>query len=499
MFLFRETARTGDGTPAYMAARTLQAMSLGGMRDHIGGGFHRYSVDGNWRVPHFEKMLYDQAQITLALLEAFQIADDPFFADVAEDTIEYVLREMTHADGGFYSAEDADSVPPEHKNDPHAHKTEGAFYLWDEQEIRALLGEDAEIVVQRFGIRPAGNAPEDPHGEFTGKNVLYVATSPEEIAGRLGRAAADVGAALHRTRMTLFETRLKRPRPHLDDKVLTGWNGLMLAACARAARVLPGQAARARALGAAQRAARFLERHVWDEGRGILKRRYRAGDAAIDGYAEDYAYLIFGLLELFQADGDPHWIAWVRTLQQRQDDQFWDSDKGGWFNTTGGDPSVILRMKEDYDGAEPAPSSIAVLNLLTLAHLTAEPVYFERVEKTLRMFGSRLGQLARAVPMMLAALSTYHAGVGQVVIVGPRDNHGTLELERELFAKYDPFSVVVPVEPGDRQKLLAEQLPFIASMDMREGRATAYVCRNFVCTDPATDATGLAERLSRTI
>jgi uncharacterized protein YyaL (SSP411 family) len=499
LFLFRETARTGDGTPAYMAARTLQAMSLGGMRDHIGGGFHRYSVDGNWRVPHFEKMLYDQAQITLALLEAFQIADDPFFADVAEDTIEYVLREMTHADGGFYSAEDADSVPPEHQNDAHPHKTEGAFYLWDEQEIRALLGEDAEIVVQRFGIRPGGNAPEDPHGEFTGKNVLYVASSPEEIAGRLGRAAADVIAALHKTRMTLFEARLKRPRPHLDDKVLTGWNGLMLAACARAARVLPGPAARARALGAAQRAARFLERHMWDDGRGILKRRYREGDAAIDGYAEDYAYLIFGLLELFQADGDPHWIGWARTLQQRQDDQFWDPDNGGWFNTTGGDPSVILRMKEDYDGAEPAPSSIAVLNLLTLAHLTAEPVYFERVEKTLRMFGPRLGQLARAVPMMLAALSTYHAGVGQVVIVGPRDNQGTVELERELFDKYDPFSVVVPVEPGDRQRRLAEQLPFIASMEMREGRATAYVCRNFVCTDPATDAAGLAERLSRTI
>ena len=498
LFLFRETARTGDGAPAYMAARTLQAMSLGGMRDHIGGGFHRYSVDGNWRVPHFEKMLYDQAQITLALLEAFQIADDPFFADVAEDTIEYVLREMTDADGGFYSAEDADSLPPEHAEDPHAHKTEGAFYLWDDREVRTLLGEDAESFVQHFGIRASGNAPEDPHGEFTGKNILYVASSAEEIASGTGTTAAGVGASLQRSRMKLFEARLKRPRPHLDDKVLTGWNGLMLAACARAARVLTNPASRARSLEAAQRSARFLEGKMWDEARGILKRRYRGGNAAIDGYAEDYAYLIFGLLELFQADGDPHWLAWARRLQSCQDDQFWDADHGGWFNTTGNDPSVILRMKEDYDGAEPAPSSIAVLNLLALAHLTAEPVLFERVEKTLRMFGPRVGQLARAVPMMLAALSTYHAGLGQVVIVGPRGDQGTSELERELAAKYDPFSVVVVVDPV-RQNALAEQLPFIANLDMRDGRATAYVCRNFVCTDPATDAAGLAERLSRTI
>ena len=367
------------------------------------------------------------------------------------------------------------------------------------EDIRALLGEHAETFIQRFGIRPDGNAPEDPHNEFTGKNLLYVASPVEDVASRVGKTGGDVEASLQQSRMKLFETRLRRPRPHLDDKVLTGWNGLMLAACARAARVLPNPDARARSLEAAQRSARFLERHMWDDVRETLKRRYRSGEAAIDGYAEDYAYLIFGLLELFQADGDPHWLTWSRTLQRRQDDQFWDGESGGWFNTTGSDPSVILRMKEDYDGAEPAPSSIAVLNLLTLSHLTAEPVFFERVEKTLRMFGPRLGQLARAVPMMLAALSTYHAGIGQVVIVGPRGDQGVKDLERELFDKYDPFSVVVFVEPGGRQQALAEQLPFIANMDMRDGRATAYVCRNFVCTDPATDAAGLAERLSRTI
>ena len=499
LFLLRETARTGDYTPAFMVAKTLQPMALGGMRDHVGGGFHRYSVDANWRVPHFEKMLYDQAQITLACLETFQLAADRFFAEVAEDTLEYVMREMTNAEGGFFSAEDADSVPPEDAQNPNAHKTEGAFYLWTESELKELLKEDFDTFRYRFGIRSDGNAPEDPHGEFTGKNLLYVASSLEEVAERTGKSRTDVEASLQRSRMTLFQARLSRPRPHLDDKVLTGWNGLMLAAFARGARVLPLGESRSRYLAAAERSAQFLEQRMWDGGRQIVMRRYREGDTAIDGYAEDYAYLIFGLLELFQAGGDPHWLEWARTLQRRQDEQFWDAENGGWFNTTGADPSVILRMKEDYDGAEPSPSSMSVLNLLTMAHLTNEPELFERIDKTLKMFGPHLGKVARAVPMMMAALSTYHAKVSQIVIVGPRGDAATDALMREATAKYDPFSVVVPVAPGDTQTRLARMLPFIGDMAMRGGRATAYVCHGFTCDEPATDAAGLAERLSRTI
>jgi hypothetical protein len=499
LFLLRETARTGDYTPAFMVAKTLQPMALGGMRDHVGGGFHRYSVDANWRVPHFEKMLYDQAQITLACLETYQLAADRFFAEVAEDTLEYVLREMTNAEGGFFSAEDADSVPPEEAANPKAHKTEGAFYLWTESELKRLLADDFEVFRYRFGIRPDGNAPEDPHGEFTGKNLLYVASSIEEVAERTGMSRNDVDASLQRSRMTLFQARLTRPRPHLDDKVLTGWNGLMLAAFARAARVLPGDDARGRYLAAAERSAQFLERRMWDASRRVVKRRYREGDTAIDGYAEDYAYLIFGLLELFQAGGDPHWLEWARTLQTRQDEQFWDAENGGWFNTTGNDPSVILRMKEDYDGAEPSPSSMSVLNVLTMAHLTNEPELFERIDKTLKMFGPQIGKVARAVPMMMAALSTYHAKVAQIVIVGSQSDEATKALVREASAKYDPFSVIVPVEPGNTQTTLARMLPFISEMTARGGKATAYVCHGFTCDEPATDAAGLAERLSRTI
>jgi hypothetical protein len=238
---------------------------------------------------------------------------------------------------------------------------------------------------------------------------------------------------------------------------------------------------------------------MWDARRQVVMRRYRDGDTAIDGYAEDYAFLIFGLLGLFQAGGSSHWLEWARTLQKRQDEQFWDAANGGWFNTTGADPSVILRMKEDYDGAEPSPSSTSVLNLLMLAHLTNEPELFERIERTLKMFGPQIGKMARAVPMMMAALSTYHAKVAQVVIVGPPGDEATQTLVREFAAKYDPFSVLVPVEPGEAQTRLARLLPFISTMTMRDGRATAYVCHDFTCSEPATDPAGLAERLSRTI
>src|SRR5258708_213373 len=230
----REHARTGAQPPLTIAAETLRAMALGGMRDHVGGGFHRYSVDAEWRVPHFEKMLYDQAQLVLAYLDAAQATGNELFAAVAEDTLTYVARDLRDPAGGFLSAEDADSTPPD-----GGPKKEGAFYVWSDAEIGALLGDDAGIVRTRFGIEPDGNAPADPQGEVTGQNLLYTARSIDEVAAESGRAAADGVAVLGRARQTPFDARAKRPRPHLDDKVLTSWNGVMIAAFARAARVRP--------------------------------------------------------------------------------------------------------------------------------------------------------------------------------------------------------------------------------------------------------------------
>ncbi len=454
-------------------------------------------------MPHFEKMLYDQAQLVIAYLEAAQATGDPAWAAVAEDTLQYVGRQMTNPAGGFYSAEDADSVPPEEAGTPGAHASEGAFYIWSDEEVGALLGEDADVVRRHFGLRPDGNAPFDPQNEFAHKNLLYIARSVEEVARETGRDPEMVRETIRRARLRLFEARLTRPRPYLDDKVLTGWNGLMIAAFARAARVfgafdgLVGQAAGPH-LARADRAARFVREHLWNAGTGRLRRRYRNGDADIPAYAEDYAFLAFGLLELFQAGGDPAWLEWAMTLQDGLDAQFWDETVGGWFATSGEDDTVLLRLKEEYDGAEPAASSMAVMNLLTLWRLTGQSRYAERIERTMGFFASRLTRQARAVPMMLSALSTYHAhAAGQeIVIAGPRESPVTRAMQAEVAALYRPFAVEVPVEPGATQARLARLLPFVASMTMMEGQPTAYVCREFACRQPVNTPDALAAMLA---
>jgi uncharacterized protein YyaL (SSP411 family) len=512
LFLLREHNRTRAEEPKQMVLTTLRAMALGGMRDHLGGGFHRYSVDADWRVPHFEKMLYDQAQLVLAYLESAQVSGDRFFADVAADTLGYVRRDLTHPEGGFYSAEDADSLPPE----GGSHQSEGAFYIWRDEEIGGALGDDADVFRLRYGILPDGNAPFDPQNEFTHKNLLFTARSIEEVAQMIGRPATDVSGSLDRARTKLQAVRSARPRPHLDDKILTAWNGLMIAAFARAARVLDEGASY---LADADRAARFVRSRLWRASDETLLRRFRQGDAAVDGYAEDYAYLIFGLLELFQAGGDPSWLEWAFTLQRRLDERFWDPVDGGWYSTTGKDASVLLRLKEEYDGAEPAASSVGVLNLLTLSHLsgstpnTSTPhtqspedgglgvgdsgvrsSFAERIERTLAMFGGSAAMRGRAVPMMLAALSTYHGRMPQIVVAGERDAADTRALVAVIRRHYLPTAVVVPLTAAHREAL-AQLLPWTASLRPRDGRATAYVCREFACQMPVTSPEELEAQL----
>jgi uncharacterized protein len=503
LFLLREHARTAAEPPLLMVVDTLRAMTTGGMRDHVGGGFHRYSVDAEWRVPHFEKMLYDQAQLVLAYLEAAQAlrphsghaGSDELFAAVAEDTLAYVMRELRDPAGGFYSAEDADSEPfdaatGKPTGEP---KKEGAFYVWSDAEIGALLGPDADVVRRRLGIRPDGNAPSDPQGEFAGQNILYTAAALGEVALVTDRTEAQVEAVLARARVTLFEARAKRPRPHLDDKVLTSWNGLTIAALARAARVLPERPHARTWLEGAREAARFIKDRLWRPADRTLLRRYRDGDASIDGYAEDYAFLIWGLLELFQADGDAAWLAWARELQAEQDARFWDDEEAGWFSTTGRDPYILLRLKEDYDGAEPSASSVSVLNLVALAHLVDDDDARRKAERTLARFGALAGRAARVIPMMLAGLSAWHAGGSQIVIVG--DDESARPLLAEAARHYRPFTVQVPVQPGPAQAALAAALPFVAAMTPHDAGATAFVCRDFACQEPVTTPAALAAQL----
>jgi len=358
---------------------------------------------------------------------------------------------------------------------------EGAFYVWSDAEIGQALGDDAQAFRLRFGILPDGNAPADPQGEFIGKNLLYTARPIDNIAAETGRTPAEVMDALERARAVLLDVRSRRPRPHLDDKVLTAWNGLMIAAFARAGRVLPDSA---EYVDDARRAAEFIKERLWQPSTRTLLRRYRNGDAAVEGYAEDYAYLIFGLLELFRSAGDPEWLEWALTLQQRQDELFWDPIDGGWFSTTGRDESVLLRLKEDYDGAEPAASSVSVMNLLTLAHLLPERGFDEKIEQTLGMFASRSGTFGRAVPMMLAALSTYHQGLPQLVIVGERHDQGVEAFRAEVRQRYLPTLIEVPAWSDTRQEL-TKLLPWTDSM-YGSSAPRAFFCRDFVCTAPVS-------------
>ena len=523
LFLLREAVRTGQPEPRDMAVKTLRAMALGGMRDHIGGGFHRYSVDGQWRVPHFEKMLYDQAQLVLAYVEAAQLTGDPYLLQVAEDTLQYVARDMRAAEGGFFSAEDADSVPPTESGaaaaegvapeqgkrvegpGAKARKVEGAFYVFGTDEVRQVLGEAAPVFERRYGLRPEGNALADPHGEFTGLNILYTAASITDIAQATGHAPMQVGEQLQEARQRLFDVRGRRPRPECDDKILTAWNGLMIGACARGARVMSGwggdeagfdvRAASARHLQMASDAAVFLETRMWQPDTGQLLRRYRHGQAGIDAFAEDYAYLIFGLLELFQTSGEVRWLRWAIDLQRWQDARFLDEARGGYYSTTGDDPSVLVRTREQYDGAEPSATSVAAMNLQTLAALTGEASYGARAAAAIASMRDRLDREGRAVPLMAVALQQWLHPPAQVVVVGPPDRDDTRALWTRVHGRYRPWTVTLPVVPGDSQRALSEVLPWLGAMTMSEGRATAYVCHHCACEAPVTDPESLEQAL----
>jgi uncharacterized protein YyaL (SSP411 family) len=362
--------------------------------------------------------------------------------------------------------------------------------VWTDAEIGEVLGEDAPIARRRFGIEPGGNAPEDPQGEFTGKNLLYVAQPISDVAKRSGVTEAAVLDALGRVRSRLFETRKSRPRPHLDDKILTAWNGLMIAAFARAGRVLSHSGERGSYRKAAERAAGFIKETLWRANERTLLRRYRDGDAAIPGYAEDYAYLIWGILELFQTTGDPESLRWAIELQARQDELFWDEQDGAWFSTTGTDPSVLLRLKEDYDGAEPAASSVAALNVLALSRLTGDDRYRHKAERTLARYGPRAGAAGRVIPMMMCALSHWHAPSMQVVVVGGQHAEAVRRLEEEIAAHYLPFAVHIPVDPDNNQQALKDLLPFVDGMQPHGGGAV-YVCREFTCKQPVSSVDAL--------
>ncbi len=470
---------------------TLRKMAAGGMHDHLGGGFHRYSVDRYWHVPHFEKMLYDQAQLAVAYLDAFQITQDPQFESVARDILDYAARDMTSKEGGFFSAEDADSLfeqgKPEHG--------EGAFYIWTKKEIDTALGDAAEIFDFHYGVQPRGNAPEgsDPQDEFRGKNILIERHTIDETTQHFQKPEDAVRDLLKQSGEKLFAIRSKRPRPHLDDKIIAAWNGLMISAYARAAQVFEDP----RYLENATRAANFVRAHLWDGSKKTLYRSYRDGRGDVEGFADDCAFVIQGLLDLYEASFDVEWLKLAIELQETQDRLFFDEKNGGYFSTSGKDKSVVLRMKDDNDSAEPASSSVAALNLLRLAQIRDKKQWEERAEKTISAFQATLSRFPSAMPQILVALDFSSSKPRQIVIAGKKDRTETTALLSEVHRHFLPKTILLLVDGAEGQKYLGEKLEAIRAMSMVEGKSAAYVCENFTCKAPVTDSNQLAELLAQ--
>jgi uncharacterized protein YyaL (SSP411 family) len=492
-----------------MTLFTLRKMAGGGMHDHIGGGFHRYSVDRYWHVPHFEKMLYDQAQLAVAYLDTFQITRDRQYEVVARDVLDYVARDMTSKEGGFFSAEDADSPVPvaavydrrDESAEPGvgAHRAplqktaEGAFYIWTKKEIDAALGDAAEIFDFHYGVQPHGNAPEgsDPQDEFRGKNILIERHTIAESAKHFRKTEEEIGKLLAQCREKLFSVRSKRPRPHLDDKIIAAWNGLMISAYARGAQVLDEP----RYLEIATRAAKFLQGKLFDSSHEILYRNYRGGRSDIEGFADDYAFVIQGLLDLYEASFDVEWLKFAVQLQETQDRLFFDKKNGGYFSTSGKDESVFLRMKDDNDGAEPAASSVAALNLLRLAQFRDDKQMAERARKTIDAFATTLSHFPSAMPLMLVALDYSLSKPRQIVIAGKKDAPETKALVKEVHRHFLPNTVLFLADGAEGQKYLGEKNEAIRGMSPIDGKPAAYVCENFTCKAPVADVKQLAEML----
>jgi uncharacterized protein YyaL (SSP411 family) len=471
LFLMRSWKRGGSVRALRMAEKTLEALRCGGIHDHLGGGFHRYSTDTQWRIPHFEKMLYDQALITTAFTEAWLATRKPVYRQTAEAIIEYVTRDLTSPEGAFISAEDADSAGGE-----------GAFYLWTRKELDHVLGpSDGSYAASLFHITEAGNFPATEAGP--GKNILYLQSGTGENPVDMSRRA-DI-------RRTLLAERQKRPRPQRDGKILTDWNGLMIAALAQSSRAFGAQAY----YQAAETAQRFILDRLRTPDGGLLH-RYCDGEAAITAFAQDYAYLIRALLELYTTSFDPVWLEEAILLDQYLSRHFSDSAQGGFFTTSDKGEFLIARTKEIYDGALPSCNSVMLGNLVLLEHLTGNEEYEERASRLADAFAGTVRQSPSAYCAYLSSLDHLLGPAMDVVIAGEGSDPVAMEMIRLVFDRYLP-SVTVHFRTPLTSSALEVVAPFIRNMSDRDGKTTAYLCAGRSCSAPLSTPKSLQELLEK--
>ncbi len=463
--------RTGNKKALDMTTRTLEAMAKGGIRDHLRGGFHRYATDAVWLVPHFEKMLYDQAQLSLAYIQAYQITGNENYAEVARQIYDYVLSDMTDKAGGFYSAEDADSEG-----------SEGTFYLWTAKEVDKILDDDeANIFKRYYGITSRGN--------FEGKNILHISESTAKLSKQFDKDEKTISDTLTNARTKLRAVQTKRPRPAKDDKIITSWNGLMISSLACGGAVLAEQ----KYIEAAERAAEFVMNNLKQNSR--LFRYYRKGKAGTKAYLDDYAFMITGLLELYQATFNTKWLSEAQLLATEMIKLFGDDSEGGFFKTGRDSERLIVRNKTSYDGATPSGNSVAALSLLKLGRITMQKQLEEQGKKTLGLFSAQMAQSPGASTAMLIALNFYLGPSQEIVIAGEANSTDTKEMIELVRSRFLPNSIVLLHESGQKAADIERIAEFIKYQVPIDGKATAYVCENYSCKQPVTQPSQLKKIL----
>ena len=479
LFLLRCYHRTGDTNALEMVQRTLTAMRLGGIWDHVGFGFHRYSTDERWLLPHFEKMLYDQALIATAYLESYQITKDPFFARTAEEIFTYVLRDMTSSEGAFFSAEDADSEGEE-----------GKFYVWSTHELQHVLaGDDIEQWEKILRVSPEGNFLDEATRQKSGANILHLTAPLNKWSQKLNLPENQLQNDWEKIRCKLFDTREKRIHPLKDDKILTDWNGLMIAALALGARILKKPEYES----AAHNATDFILNRMRQKD-GRLFHRFRDGELAIDAHASDYAFLIHGLLNLYQSTFELALAEEAQVLQERMIEDFWDEQKGGFYTTPIGNTELPVRPKELYDGASPSANSVSLYNLLTLFRLTGDPKWEERAQAQVRAFAGTVTDQPSAFTYFLCALDFALRPGQEVVIAGEPQAMDTRELLAALSENFAPNKVAI-VKSDQNAERLAKFAGYTDGLQLIQGQATAHVCRGGACKDSTTEVQSMMDQI----
>jgi len=480
MFLLRYWQRTQQPKALEMVEKTLIRMRRGGIFDQIGYGFHRYSTDRKWLVPHFEKMLYDQALLIMAYTETWQATGNDLFRDTAKKIIKYVLIVLQDPDGAFYSAEDADSEGEE-----------GKFYVWSIEEFRnTLSAADAELAVEVFNMTEDGNYTDEATGRQTGKNILHLKKSIDKLADERNLTKQQLTEKLDDIRQKLLKKRKQRVRPLLDDKILTDWNGLMIAALSKAGRAFRESSY----LDEAKRAATFINQRLTNNGNGgSLLHRYRDEEAAISAYADDYAFLIWGLRELYEATFKTRYLELALDLQKEFISQFWDINQGGFFFTAHNSEQLLGRTREIYDGALPSGNSAAMLNLLTLGRITGNTEWEKKADTMNKVFADHISKAPIGFGHMLHAIYFQLGSSFEITIAGKPDNEDTQIMLQSLNRKFIPNKIVVLNNPDNPK--INNLAPYTESQTMKNGRATAYVCRNYSCKAPTNDPEEMVKKL----